>query len=297
MELRHLKHFLVVAELKHFHHAAIELNLAQPSLSRSIQKMEDLLGAKLLERNSRSVSLTPFGDVVVEHGTRIVRDVELLKREIQAIQGLETGELIVGASAIPLNSIVGPSIGQFINIYPHVAVELKVGAWQELYQKLCKAEISLFIAETKATELDQREAVDVIPLPSFQAVFCCRADHPLAQQQQINLTDLKAFPLAIPSGLPTSLFEQFDDLFSKHRKDFSGLVKFEQFQAIKESLCECDLIALAPDVSIRKELASGALVALHIVDMPDIKASFSIVHLRRRPLTPAAHAFIDFLKQ
>ena len=65
MELRHLKHFLVVAQLKHFHQAAIQLNLAQPSLSRSIQKMEDLLGVKLLERTSRTVNLTPFGEVVV----------------------------------------------------------------------------------------------------------------------------------------------------------------------------------------------------------------------------------------
>lgn len=106
MELRHLKHFLTVAELKHFHQAALQLNLAQPSLSRSIQKMEELLGVKLLERTSRSVSLTPFGDIVVQHGSNIVRDVELMKREIQSLQGLETGELIIGASAIPLNSLV-----------------------------------------------------------------------------------------------------------------------------------------------------------------------------------------------
>jgi DNA-binding transcriptional LysR family regulator len=295
MELRHLKHFLVVAQLKHFHQAAIQLNLAQPSLSRSIQKMEDLLGVKLLERTSRTVNLTPFGEVVVEHGSRIVRDIEFMKREIQSLQGLETGELVVGASAIPLNSIIGPVIGQFINVYPHVSVELKVGNWQELYQQLCKGELSIFIAETRATELDQRDNVEIIPLPAFEAVFCCRSDHPLAQRTSITLNDLKTYSLAIPSTLPKNLNDQFGDLFSKHRHDFSGLVRFEQFQAIKESLYECDLIALAPDVSIRKEVANGTLVCLSILNMPDIKVSFSIVHLRNRKLTPAAKAFIEFM--
>ncbi|MEZ9138864.1 MULTISPECIES: LysR family transcriptional regulator [unclassified Shewanella] len=295
MELRHLKHFLVVADLKHFHRAALELNLAQPSLSRSIQKMEDLLGAKLLERTSRSVTLTPFGEVVVEHGSRIVRDVEYLKREIKAIQGLETGELMVGASAIPLNSIVGPSIGQFINTFPNVNVELKVGNWLSLYQKLCKAEVSLFIAETKATELDLRDDIEVIPLPSFQAVFCCRAGHPLTDKPQVTLDDIKQYPIAIPSALPKPLFDQFGDLFSKYRDDFSGLVKFEQFQAIKESLTECDLVALAPDISIVREVESQSLVELPVMDIPDIKASFSIVYLKNRRLTPAAKAFIDFI--
>ncbi|MEZ9235997.1 LysR family transcriptional regulator [Shewanella sp. 10N.286.52.A9] len=295
MELRHLKHFLVVADLKHFHRAALELNLAQPSLSRSIQKMEDLLGAKLLERTSRSVTLTPFGEIVVEHGSRIIRDVDFLKREIQAIQGLETGELIIGASAIPLNSIVGPSIGQFIHTFPNVNVELKVGNWLSLYQQLCKAEVSLFIAETKATELEQRDDIEVVPLPSFQAIFCCRKAHPLTRINPLTLADIKQYPIAIPSALPKTLYDQFGDLFNKYRKGFSGLVKFEQFQAIKESLSECDLVSLAPDVSVKKELINGLLVALPITDMPDIRASFSIVYLKSRKLTPAAKAFIDFI--
>ena len=295
MELRHLKHFLVVAQLKHFHQAAMQLNLAQPSLSRSIQKMEDLLGVKLLERTSRSVNLTPYGEVVVEHGSRIVSDIEFMKREIQSLQGFETGELIVGASAIPLNSIIGPVIGQFINVYPHVSVELKVGNWQELYQQMCKGELSIFIAETRVTELDQRDNIEIIPLPTFEAVFCCRSEHPLTQRASITLNDLKTYSLAIPSALPKSLNDQFGDLFSKHRHDFSGLVRFEQFQAIKESLYECDLIALAPDVSIRKEVANGTLACLPILNMPDIKVSFSIVHLRNRKLTPAAKAFIEFM--
>lgn len=295
MELRHLKHFLVVAQLKHFHQAAMQLNLAQPSLSRSIQKMEDLLGVKLLARTSRSVTLTPFGEVVVQHGSRIVRDIEFMKREIQSLQGVETGELIIGASAIPLNSIVGPVVGKFISSYPQVSVELKVGDWQQLYQQLCKAELSMFVAETKATELDQRDDIDIIPLPSFTAVFCCRVGHPLASRSSIKMEELKAYSIAIPSALPKSLHEQFYDLFSKSRTNFSGLVKFDQFQGIKASLFSCDLIALAPDLSIRHEIEDGTLVSLPVTDMPDIKASFSIVSLRSRSLTPAAKAFIDLL--
>ncbi|WP_394129077.1 LysR family transcriptional regulator [Shewanella maritima] len=297
MELRHLKHFLAVAQSKHFHQAAMQLNLAQPSLSRSIQKMEELLGVKLLERSSRSVTLTPMGEIVVSHGTRIVRDVEFMKAEVQAIQGVNCGELNVGASAIPLNSIVGPVIGQFIQAYPKVSVDLKVGQWHSLYRQLCKAEIGLFIAETKATELDKKTDVEIIQLPPFNVIFCVRKSHPLAQSSQVSLDDLKRFPLAIPSAMPRTVSEQFNDLFLKTREGFSGLIKFEQFQAIKDSLDNCDLIALAPDISVAKDIKEGHLMVLPVYDMPAIQASFSIVHLKHRQLLPSEKAFVHYIQQ
>ncbi|NKF50796.1 LysR family transcriptional regulator [Shewanella sp. WXL01] len=297
MELRHLKHFLAVAQSKHFHQAAMQLNLAQPSLSRSIQKMEELLGVKLLDRSSRSVTLTPMGEIVVSHGTRIVRDVEFMKAEIQAIQELGNGDLSIGASAIPLNSIVGPVMGQFIHAYPKVSVDLKVGQWHSLYRQLYKAEIGLFIAETKATELDKKSELEIIQLPPFKVIFCVRHSHPLAKCSTVSLNDLKSFPLAIPSAMPKGITEQFDDLFRKSRQGFAGLIKFEQFQAIKDSLSDCDLIALAPDISVEKDMKQGELTTLPVSDMPEIQASFSIVYLKHRQLLPSERAFVHYIQQ
>lgn len=296
MELRHLKHFMVLARVRHFNRAATELNLAQPSLSRSIQKLESLLGVKLLDRNAKSVKLTPYGELVFSHGEKILGNVHQLKEELGAMKGLNTGELVVGASPIPATSILGPVIGEFVRRHPLIGVDLKVDSWQPLYNSLIKGQLSLFIAETKGTGLDKCDDVDLLPLPEFRAVFCCRPGHPLmGLPGAITMADLRRYPLAIPRNLPASMFDIFGDLFNRDREDFAGLVRFDQFQPIKASLQNCDMVAITPEIAIRQELNEHELLALVPGDMPELKASFSVVTLKGKTQSPGASEFLTCL--
>jgi len=295
MELRHLKHFMVLARLKSFNLAANQLNLAQPSLSRSIQKMEDLLGVKLLNRGASSLSLTTYGELVLEHGGSIISHVDYLESEIQSLRGIESGRLIIGASPIPSNSLIGPVIGHFIRDNPKISVELKVDKWSHLYQLLLKGSLSLFIAEAKATSLDEQDDLMVLPLPASDAIFCCRPEHPLLSGNHVYLPTLRDYPLAVPRSMPQKLTDQFGDLFDDDRHDFAGLVRFDQFQPIKEALYNCDIVVITPKLSVKKEIEEGRLVALSVENMPNIKASYSIVYLKNQRLSTTVQSFVDFL--
>lgn len=295
MELKHLKHFMVLAQLQNFSQAALKLNIAQPSLSRSIQKMEDLLGVKLLKRDAKVFELTQYGKLVLEHGESILGHVDYLESEINLMQGIETGKLIIGASPIPSNSLIGPAVGCFIRDHPNVSVELKVESWNKLNESLLRCGLTLFIAETQATALDKSDEHEVIPLPKSDAIFCCRSGHPLTRENNIYLPSLRDYPLAVPKALPESVSSKFGDLFDNDRHDFSGLIRFDQFQPIKSSLLDCDMVVITPEVSVKKELADGSLVALPILNMPEVSASFSVVYLKSRRLSTIAELFINFL--
>lgn len=295
MELRHLKHFIALARLKSFSKAASQLHLAQPSLSRSIQKMEQSLGVNLLARDEKQFALTEYGQLVLTQGELIVSQLEYLESEIKSRQGASLAKLVVGASPIPSNSIMGHALGHFIRENPDISIELKVESWHRLYNLLLKGELDMFIAETNVTLLDQRDNLMIRNFPQSNAIFCCRAGHPLTRVERLYLASLRDYPLGIPRAFPQQLKTQFEDLFDEGRHDFAGLVKYEQFQPIKASLQDCDLVVLTPDIAVQSELLAGSLVALPVLAMPDIRANYSVVSMKNRRLSRSAELFVEFL--
>ena len=76
IELRHLRYFVAVAEELHFGRAAARLNISQPPLSQQIQILEQQVGARLLARTNRSVSLTAAGKQFLTDSRQILSMVE-----------------------------------------------------------------------------------------------------------------------------------------------------------------------------------------------------------------------------
>src|SRR6185369_17318018 len=96
IELRHLRYFLVVAEELHFSRAAERLDIAQPPLSQTIQRLERELGVQLFQRTKRKVALTDAGRVFLEEARRTLAQVERTIRLVQRTGSGELGRLTVG---------------------------------------------------------------------------------------------------------------------------------------------------------------------------------------------------------
>ncbi len=96
MELRHLEHFIAVAEQKHFTRAAEAMSISQSGLSASIRALERELHASLFVRNTRSVELTEAGRALLCEGRRALAAAEAAKDAVAAVQGLLRGHLTVG---------------------------------------------------------------------------------------------------------------------------------------------------------------------------------------------------------
>lgn len=107
--LRHLKFFTTVAEVRHFGHAADDLNMTQPPLSQGIQRLERRLGLRLFERNARSVVITPAGAQLLPSAQRVVTAAEDFCRAADA----------TARNAVPLR--IGVPIGLGVLLLRSVA--------------------------------------------------------------------------------------------------------------------------------------------------------------------------------
>ncbi|RLY94200.1 LysR family transcriptional regulator [Kocuria tytonicola] len=97
MELRQLNCFIAVAEERHFGRAAARLHMAQPQLSEQIRRLEEQLDARLLERTTRRVDLTPAGQELLERGRRIVQETASLAAEVSRLGRATAGVLRAGS--------------------------------------------------------------------------------------------------------------------------------------------------------------------------------------------------------
>src|SRR5437016_9259966 len=97
MEIHQLAYFESVSRHLHFTRAAEELNVAQPSVSQQIRKLETELGAPLFHRMKRRVALTEAGKTFLPHARAVLRQLEEGRVEVQELSGLRKGTLAVGA--------------------------------------------------------------------------------------------------------------------------------------------------------------------------------------------------------
>src|SRR4051794_1557423 len=124
MELRHLRYFVAVAEELSFRRAAEKLNLAQPPLSAQIKSLEAELGVQLLERTTRTVSLTHAGRVFLEEARGVLAlSHQAQRRAKEATQGL-VGILRLGVIAPAANAWLANVLRRFRQQFPSVELAI-----------------------------------------------------------------------------------------------------------------------------------------------------------------------------
>ena len=106
MELRHLRYFLVVGEVLNFTKAAARLRVAEPTLSRQVQDLEDEIGVDLLRRSPRGVTLTAEGKLFLQEVSELLKRVDESVEKTRALARGEYCELHIGYIPIPTAEIL-----------------------------------------------------------------------------------------------------------------------------------------------------------------------------------------------
>src|SRR5438132_12321942 len=127
MNLTHLKTFVAVAELRHFARAASACNVSQPAVSHQIAQLEEVVGAKLLNRTARRVSLTVAGEVMLEEARRILAAVDRARERMLEVTSGAVGRIRLGASATPGLYILPPLLAQYRRLHPNFDLRFEIG--------------------------------------------------------------------------------------------------------------------------------------------------------------------------
>lgn len=196
MELRHIRYFAGLARTLHFSRAAHELHLTQPALSQAIRQLETEIGARLLDRTTRNVTLTPAGQRLARDAQRILATVEESEAAVRRIAGGAADTLRLG-----LTHSAGPGVLERVARAVRTALP---DAALTVRPDLLSTQVAVAVGEGRLDLGIVRGAVTLPGLataPSHTEELCLvlPADHPLAQAETVTLDDLRDEAFVLPS--------------------------------------------------------------------------------------------------
>jgi DNA-binding transcriptional LysR family regulator len=193
VELRHLRYFAVLAEELHFGRAAARLSISQPPLSVAIKQLEDRIGARLFERNSKEVRLTPAGKTLQASARHLLVRVEEATLEVRDVAAGVAGRLRIGFVGAMLYRGLPQALAAFQGEHPGVRVLLHELNSGEQIAELLQDRLDLGFIHTSRIPSTLRHRL----LLSEPFVCCLPASHRLARKRVIAPQDLAGQPFVL----------------------------------------------------------------------------------------------------
>ena len=188
MEVHQLAYFESVSRHLHFTRAADELNVAQPSVSQQIRKLETELGTPLFHRMKRRVALTEAGQCFLPHARAVLQQLEEARVEVQELTGLRKGSLAVGAPPSVGTHLFPRALAAFSQRHPGIGLSFREGGSRTLVHLLEQGQLDLAVV----IQPIRHPALETMPLLEEELLLAVPQGHPLADRQvRVPLAELR----------------------------------------------------------------------------------------------------------
>jgi LysR family transcriptional regulator of abg operon len=291
MKLNSLRDFVAVAERGSLRAAARQLEISQPTITRSIQELEKDLGVALFERQAKGVRLTPMGEMFFRRSKAIRMEVARAQEEIGQARGSLHGHITICLSPVAHMALLPNTIRPFRQRYPEVTVRLIDSLLPGVESQLIDGTIDCYVGpafEGVSGELSVEKLFDTT------RVVLGRKGHPLAQATSV--ADLASAEWMTASSTPRAQ-EELLPLFARHGLPPPKVV-FEAQSALSflTTMTSSDLLMLLPIQWAQVPLFRDLLQRIEIVE-PLAAQAICIIQRTGLPLTPAAEYFCDMLRR
>lgn len=286
MEFHQLRYICAVAEAGSFSRAAERCNVAQPSLSQQVLKLEEDLGAKLFDRLGRSVRLTEAGRVFLPHARSILGEMETARSSVADKSTAVRGSVAVGVIPTIAPYLMPRYTSAFAKKYPEAKLRIVEETTPILLQSLRDLTIDLAILALPLRDKNLK----LFPLRTEPLFAVLPRNHPRAATEALALKDLRGEPFVmLRDG------HCFRDLSiaACNRARVTPRIAFEsgQFSSLFGMVAAGFGISLAPEMAIDRN------AGCRYVRLSDARATRTIVAavLRGRSFNPVQQAFLSGL--
>jgi DNA-binding transcriptional LysR family regulator len=286
MEHYLLQVFLTVATEKSFSRAAEKLLRTQPAISLALQRLEQELGEKLIDRSGKELILTDAGNTVLEYARRFQSLQQELDNALAELRDNSAGRLTIGANESTTLYLLR-HIERYRELYPKIKVQVRRSLSSKIPVELLDGNLELGVISYDPG--DERLTSKVIYADALAFVVSPR--HRFAKRRVISITELGSEQF-IAHNVLSPYREVVLREFQSHKVPLHMEVEMPTIESIRKLVQANQGVAFLPRMCVEQEIEQKLLADVRVKEM-HVERKIRLVYPTRRALSHAARAFLE----
>jgi LysR family pca operon transcriptional activator len=292
LKFRHLRVIDAILSHESILQAARALGLSQPALTKTLQQVEDMVGARLFERHVRGVTPNEYGRAVGEAARRILIEATHLEDQLDALDGSDGGLVSIGALPIAAAGILPGALARFQAAYPHIEVEVVHDRTEPLLAALAAREVDFIVGRL------YERAPDGLVRRAFYdegISVLARSDHPIFRlNRPVCVGDLADYPVALPS-VSQKIGQEIEAFIGSIGFQPRAPLRSSSMPLIRETLYASDSLAVMPTVMLVGDIMRGN-VRIVLIPAKGAPRPAGVILRSGAPLLKNAAAFVEIFR-
>jgi DNA-binding transcriptional LysR family regulator len=290
MQLETLRLYADLVRLRSYSQAAAHHQVSQSAASQAIRKLEEDLGATLIDRSQRPFVLTPQGQAFHEACLEVLAAWEQARAAVSASETRIDGTVRLAAIYSVGVYEVSRYLHEFSSAYPEATVQLECHHSHKVLAAVLAGEADVGILSFPPHDPE----LTVVDLKAEPMVLVCHPHHRLARRKVIKPSELRGegFVAFEPALM---IRKAIDRALRHHGVHIQVILEFDNIDTIKQAVVGGQGVSILPRPTIQAEVELGTLVAIPI-GIPDLVRPLGIIHARHRPMSPTVQRFIEVVR-
>lgn len=288
MELHALQVFETVVAERSFSRAAEKLFRTQPAVSLAIQRLENELGDKLIDRAAKELVPTDTGRTVLDFARRFRNLEDELASALAELRDKSAGRLVIGANESSTLYLL-PHIQRYRAKFPKIKVQVRRSQSSRIPVELLEGDLELGVASYDPG--DDRLATQVIYTDAL--AFIVSPKHRFARRRAVSIAELGEETF-VAHNVVSPYREVVLREFRRHKVPLRMDVEMPTLETIRSLVASGEGVAFLPRMAVRQDVESGALREIHVKEL-HVERKVRLLYAKARTLSHAARAFLELV--
>lgn len=292
--MEHLETLVYLGEERSFSRAAKKMFLTQPSLTKRIKNLEQVVNARIINRQNTGITLTPEGKVLYGYAKRILKLRDEAREKVSMVREDASGNIFISASTIPATYILPQVLKDFRKLYPNIKIHIQTTDSEETLEMILdnRSEIGFIGKQPLNKKLNSE------PLWKDSLVLVVPKDHAWGKVDFVTFESLskESFIMREKGSATREVLEGYMlKTTGKGLSHFNIICEMGSSEAVKEAVMVGLGVSILSIYAVKREVAKGDLVCVPIQDF-SIKRNFYLIYKRQLHLSYHQRLFLEFVK-